>query len=226
MAARHGYIPVTPLEDSTNSFVEIASALIHDCLVGIQRGGTAFSNRGTLVSLSIQNADLQEQRCLSRLAELRYQIFDGREVLDQLRHALRRVSEERNRELAWRGYVRRRDFDLRFNEFVWEVRQRLDDPIALRGHQDRVRAFLGMRTRVGVSNGARAGEAALQELISRRAQSASDSRFRFRRPPRPRPRPQNGLNSHLPTRPRRRPSRSEHPPFRVSNLKTPSTATF
>ncbi|PBK95507.1 hypothetical protein ARMGADRAFT_1078223 [Armillaria gallica] len=158
MAARHGYYtPVTPLEYPTNSFVEIASALIHDCLVGIQRGGTAFSNRGTLVSLCIQSADLQEQRCLSHLAELR-EIFDGREVLDQLRRALRRVSEEWNRELAWRGHIRRRDFDLQFNEFVREVRQRLDDPNALRGHQDRIRAFLGVRTRVCISNGARSGD--------------------------------------------------------------------
>ncbi|PBK73556.1 hypothetical protein ARMSODRAFT_952650 [Armillaria solidipes] len=158
MAARHGYTPVTPLEDPTNSFVEIASALIHDCLVGIERGGTAFSNRGTLVSLSIQNADLQEQQCLSRLAELRDQIFDGREVLDQLRHTLRRVSEEWNRELARRGHVCRRDFHLQFNEFVWEVRQRLDDPVTLRRHQDRIRAFLGVRTRVSVPNGACIGD--------------------------------------------------------------------
>ncbi len=63
MAARHGYYytPVTPLEDPTNSFVEIASALIHDCLVGIECDGTAFSNREILVSLSIQSVDLQEQ---------------------------------------------------------------------------------------------------------------------------------------------------------------------
>ncbi|KAK0225564.1 hypothetical protein IW262DRAFT_1293963 [Armillaria fumosa] len=158
MAARHGYTPVTPLEDATNSFVEIASALIHDCLVGIDRGGTAFSNRGTLVSLSIQSADLQEQRCLSRLAELRNQIFEGREVLDQLRHALRRASEECSCELARQGHVRGKDFHLHFNGFVWEVRQRLDDPGALRGHRDRIRAFLGVRAGVGVSNGARAGD--------------------------------------------------------------------
>ncbi len=161
MAARHGYTPVTPPKDPTNSFVEIASALIHDCLVGIERGGIAFSSRGTLVSLSIQSADLQEERCLSRLAELRDQIFDGREVLDQLRHTLCQVSEEWNHELARRGHVRRRDFHLRFNEFVREVRQRLDDPVALRGHQDRIWVFLGVRTRVGVPKGARAGEAAI-----------------------------------------------------------------
>ncbi|KAK0505112.1 hypothetical protein EDD18DRAFT_1127776 [Armillaria luteobubalina] len=158
MASRHGYTPVTPLQDATNSFVEIASALIHDCLVGIERGGTAFSNRGTLVSFSIQSADLQEQRCLSRLAELRDQIFEGKQVFDQLRHALRRVSEEWNRELAWRGHIiRRKDFHLHFNEFVWEVWQRLDDPGALRGHRDRIRSFLGVRAQVSAPNGARAG---------------------------------------------------------------------
>ncbi|KAK0476758.1 hypothetical protein IW261DRAFT_1637204 [Armillaria novae-zelandiae] len=155
MAARYGYTPVTALEDATNSFVEIASALIHDCIVGIERGGTAFSNREILVSLSIHSTDLHEQQCLSRLAEHRDRVFEGKEVLDQLRHALRHVSEEWSHELAWRGHVRRRDFHLRFNEFVWEVRQRLDAPAALRGHRDRIRAFLGVRTRVGVSNGAR-----------------------------------------------------------------------
>ncbi|KAK0195064.1 hypothetical protein F5146DRAFT_1024065 [Armillaria mellea] len=149
MAARHAYT----LEDPTNGFVEIASALIHDCLVGIEHGGTTFSNRRTLVSLSIQSADLQGQRCLSRLAELRDEIFNGREVLDQLRHALRWVSEDEP--ARWGHGTRSREFHLRFHEFVREIRQRLGEPGALRGHRERIRAFLGVRTR---ADGARAGD--------------------------------------------------------------------
>lgn len=147
-----GYSSVTPLEDPTNSFVEIASALIHDCLVGIERGGTTISNRGTLISLSIQGGDLPEQRfggCLSRLVALRDQMLDGR---DQLRHALRRVSQEWNYEVA--GWILRRgrgmegiDFHLRFGEFVWEIQQSLHDAAALRAYRDRIQAFLGVRLR-------------------------------------------------------------------------------
>ncbi|KAK0455562.1 uncharacterized protein EV420DRAFT_1554304, partial [Desarmillaria tabescens] len=133
MATRHGYAPVTPLEDPMNSFVEIASALIHDCIEHHQ-------GRGTLISLSIQSTDLpQRYQCLSQLAELRDQTFDGRE----LRHVLRQVAEE------WNGRGRKgREgrFHLRFSEFVREVRQSLalGDSVALRGHQDRIRAFLGV----------------------------------------------------------------------------------
>ncbi|KAK0455556.1 uncharacterized protein EV420DRAFT_1554269 [Desarmillaria tabescens] len=147
MAARHEYAPVTPFEDPINSFVGITSALIHDCIEYHQ-------GRGTLVSLSIQNADLpQRYWCLSRLAELRDQ--DGRDS-QELRHVLRRVAEEWIGESARRGR-QRRDFErfhLRFSEFVREVRQSLalSDSVALRGHRDRIRAFLGVQ-RVGAPQG-------------------------------------------------------------------------
>ncbi|SJK96770.1 uncharacterized protein ARMOST_00016 [Armillaria ostoyae] len=58
-----------------------------------------FSSTFIVVS-SIQSVDLQEQWCLYHLTELRDQILDGRDVIDQLCHTLCWVSEEWNHELA------------------------------------------------------------------------------------------------------------------------------